>query len=92
MFFLANSFIKKKFKGGLLFRFYNYFTPIPINIFKNVFVFFSVRHKMIKAFVAKGGDLRDLYYGKTNLEDLETVKKVKGLKSPMYLPAHLRKD
>lgn len=48
--------------------------------------------KMIKAFVAKGGDLRKLYYGKINLDDLEIVKKVKGLKSPMYLPAHLRKD
>jgi hypothetical protein len=47
---------------------------------------------MVKAFVARGGDLRDLYYGKTNLEDLEIVKKVKGLKSPMYLPAHLRKE
>ena len=48
--------------------------------------------KMIKDFVAKGGNLRDLYYGKTNLEDLEIIKKVKGLKSPMYLPSYLRKD
>ena len=48
--------------------------------------------KMIKRFVEKGGDLKDLYYGKTNIEDLDTVKKVKGLKTPLYLPAYLRKD
>ncbi len=59
--------------------------------FTKDFVYYK-GHKMIKAFVAKGGDLRDLYYGKTNLDDLEIVKKVKGLKKPMYLPAHLRKD
>jgi len=46
--------------------------------------------KMIEGFVRKGGDLKDLYYGKTNLEDLEIVKKVKSLKSPMYLPSYLR--
>jgi alpha-L-glutamate ligase-like protein/uncharacterized protein (TIGR02421 family) len=48
--------------------------------------------KMVEDFVKKGGDLRDLYYGKTNLEDLETVKKVKGLKNPVYLPSYLRKN
>ena len=48
--------------------------------------------KIIKDFVSQGGDLRDLYYGKTNLDDLGIFKKVKGLKSPMYLPAYLRKD
>jgi uncharacterized protein (TIGR02421 family) len=48
--------------------------------------------KMVKDFVAKGGHLRELYYGKTNMEDLDIVKKVKGLKSPTYLPTHLRKD
>jgi len=47
-------------------------------------------HKMIQKFVKNGGDLKDLYYGKTNLEDLETVKKVKGLKNPVYLPSYLR--
>ncbi len=59
--------------------------------FTKDFVYFK-GHKMIKDFVAKGGDLRRLYYGKINLEDLETVKKVKGLKNPMYLPTYLRKD
>lgn len=48
-------------------------------------------HKMIQAFVENGGDLKDLYYGKTNLEDRETIKKVKGLKAPIYLPSYIRK-
>lgn len=59
--------------------------------FTKDFVYFK-GFKMIKAFVAGGGDLRDLYYGKTNLEDLGIVKKVKGLRSPIYLPTYLRKD
>jgi len=44
---------------------------------------------MIQDFVKKGGDLRELYYGKTNLNDLDIVKKVKGLKAPTYLPGYL---
>lgn len=46
-------------------------------------------YKMIEKFIRDGGDLRDLYYGKINLEDLDLVKKVKGLKPPMYLPEYL---
>ena len=49
-------------------------------------------HKMIQEFVKNGGDLRDLYYGKTNLDDRETVKQVKGLKAPIYLPSYIRKE
>ena len=48
--------------------------------------------KMIEEFVKHGGDLRNLYYGKTNLEDREIIKKVKGLKAPMYLPSYIRKS
>lgn len=59
--------------------------------FTKDFVYFK-GHEMVKKFVEKGGDLRDLYYGKTNLEDRELVKKVKGLKKPTYLPTHLRKS
>lgn len=59
--------------------------------FTKDFVYYK-GYKMIKEFVTKGGNLKDLYYGKTNLEDLEIVKKVKGLKSPIYLPSYLRKD
>jgi len=47
-------------------------------------------HQMIVDFVEEGGDLRDLYYGKINLEDLAVVKKIKGLKPPVYLPDYLR--
>ena len=57
--------------------------------FTKDFVYFK-GFEMVSKFVEKGGDLRELYYGKTNLEDLELVKKVKGLKKPTYLPAHLR--
>jgi alpha-L-glutamate ligase-like protein/uncharacterized protein (TIGR02421 family) len=46
--------------------------------------------KMIEDFVSNGGDLKELYFGKTNLEDLDTIKKVKGLKSPIYLPSYIR--
>ncbi len=49
-------------------------------------------YAMIVDYVKKGGDLKWLYYGKTNLEDLELVKKVKGLKPPLYLPGYLRGD
>lgn len=59
--------------------------------FTKDFVYYK-GYKMVKDFVAKGGDLRDLYYGKINLEDLDTVKKVKGLKNPLYLPAYLRRE
>ena len=47
---------------------------------------------MVQDFVKKGGDIKDLYYGKINLKDLDIVKKVKGLKPPKYLPAYLLKD
>ncbi|MFH0837758.1 MAG: tyrosine/phenylalanine carboxypeptidase domain-containing protein, partial [Patescibacteria group bacterium] len=57
--------------------------------FTKDFVYYK-GYKMVKDFAAKGGDLRDLYYGKINLSDLEIVKKVKGLKSPIYLPSYLR--
>lgn len=59
--------------------------------FTKDFVYFK-GYKMIQKFVSDGGDLKDLYYGKTNLEDLAILKKVKGLKSPIYLPAYLRKN
>lgn len=46
-------------------------------------------HEMIKSFVKKGGDLKDLYLGKINLKDLPLVKKVEGLRQPKYLPGYL---
>ena len=64
-------------------------TSLP-GAFTKDFVYFK-GHRMILEFLAAGGDLKDLYYGKLNLNDLELVKKVKGLKKPLYLPAYLRK-
>ena len=57
--------------------------------FTKDFVYYK-GHKKILDFVSKGGDLKDLYYGKINMDDLELVKKVKGLRPPLYLPAYLR--
>ncbi|MFH1012407.1 MAG: tyrosine/phenylalanine carboxypeptidase domain-containing protein [Candidatus Peregrinibacteria bacterium] len=57
--------------------------------FTKDFVYFK-GHRMILDFVRKGGDLRDLYYGKTNLEDLPLIKKVAGLKKPVFLPKYLQ--
>lgn len=59
--------------------------------FTKDFVYFK-GYKMIKEFVENGGDLKDLYYGKTNLKDIDLIKKVKGLKPPIFLPGYLRDD
>lgn len=39
----------------------------------------------IKNFLAKGGNLQDLYYGKIDLDHLEEIKKVPGMINPMFL-------
>ncbi len=57
--------------------------------FTKDFVYFK-GHRMILDFIEKGGDLRNLYYGKINMNDLDIVKKVKGLKKPTFLPTYLR--
>jgi len=57
--------------------------------FTKDFVYFK-GYQMILDYIAKGGDLENLYYGKINLKDLDIVKKVKGLKKPTYLPTNLR--
>ena len=57
--------------------------------FTKDFIYFK-GYKMILDFVKNGGDLRNIYYGKINLNDLDLVKKVKGLKKPTFLPAYLR--
>lgn len=44
----------------------------------------------IKDFVEKGGDLKDLYYGKYNLKDLDLIKKVPYLQEPYILPDFLK--
>lgn len=60
-----------------------------LGAFTKDFVYFK-GYKMILDFVKNGGDLRDLYYGKINLNDLDLVKKMKGLKAPTFLPGYLR--
>lgn len=44
---------------------------------------------LVKEFLEKGGDLRELYKGKINLRDLSLVRKVPGLVEPLYLPQYL---
>lgn len=51
-------------------------------------VYFS-GYLQIKDFVANGGDVKDLYYGKYNLKDLVRIKEVSGLKDPKVLPKFL---
>jgi len=57
--------------------------------FTKDFIYFK-GYRMILDFIGKGGDLRNLYYGKINLNDLDIVRKVKGLKKPTFLPSYLR--
>lgn len=44
----------------------------------------------VRDFVANGGDLKQLYFGKYNLKDLPLILKVPGLKAPRVLPKFLR--
>jgi len=46
--------------------------------------------KDIERFVDAGGDLKDLYYGKYSLEDLDLVKQVPYLRPPKFLPKWLK--
>ena len=47
-------------------------------------------NKMILSFLKKGGNLKDLYYGKINIDDLSIIKQIPGLKQPYILPFYLR--
>lgn len=47
-------------------------------------------YKKVKRFIEEGGNLKDLYIGKLNLDDLPLVKKIKGLVAPKYLPEWLK--
>ncbi len=46
-------------------------------------------YMQIQSFVASDGDLKDLYYGKYNLRDLNLIKKVPYLNPPSVLPSFL---
>ncbi|MFA4814535.1 MAG: tyrosine/phenylalanine carboxypeptidase domain-containing protein [Candidatus Gracilibacteria bacterium] len=43
----------------------------------------------VQDFVVNGGDLKNLYYGKYNLDDLPFIRKIPGLKEPKILPHFL---
>ncbi|MBU1992445.1 MAG: tyrosine/phenylalanine carboxypeptidase domain-containing protein [Patescibacteria group bacterium] len=45
--------------------------------------------RKIEKYVEEKGDIKDLYMGKFSLEDLETVKRMEGIKPPKYLPEWL---
>lgn len=57
--------------------------------FSKDMVYFS-GYLQVKDFVKKGSDIKELYYGKYNLRDLELIKKVPHLKEPFLLPHFLR--
>ncbi len=40
----------------------------------------------VKEFMDNGGDLKDLYIGKFNLDDLEIIKNIENLKEPQIMP------
>lgn len=46
-------------------------------------------YTQVKDFIAKGGNIKDLYYGKYNLEDLDLIKQIPYLREPRYLPKFL---
>jgi uncharacterized protein (TIGR02421 family) len=52
-------------------------------------IYFKGR-EMIREFARGGGDLKELYIGKTSLPDLEIIRKVSGLKKPLWLPKYLQ--
>lgn len=41
--------------------------------------------RQIENFISKGGDHKDLYYGKINIKDLDKVKAIKGIRAPKYV-------
>jgi len=46
-------------------------------------------YKEVNKFVENGGRIRDLYIGKLNLKDIETVNQIEGLTAPKHLPTWL---
>ncbi len=47
-------------------------------------------YNQVKEFTNKGGQLKDLYIGKLNIEDLEMVKRIAGIQEPKILPGWLK--
>jgi alpha-L-glutamate ligase-like protein/uncharacterized protein (TIGR02421 family) len=53
--------------------------------FTKDYVYYKGYHQ-VKSFVENGGDIKDLYIGKLDLEDLEKIKKLKQISGPKILP------
>lgn len=51
---------------------------------------YFVGYLQIKNFVQNGGNLKELYYGKYNLRDLDLIKKVPYLQDPFIIPNFLK--
>jgi uncharacterized protein (TIGR02421 family) len=47
---------------------------------------------LVKEFLESGGSLKDLYYGKVAISELETIKEAPVLKKPKYLPDYKKVD
>jgi alpha-L-glutamate ligase-like protein/uncharacterized protein (TIGR02421 family) len=46
-------------------------------------------YKQVESFVAQGGDIKDLYRGKFNVNDLDLILNLEGIKAPKYFPKWL---
>lgn len=58
-------------------------------VFTKDFCYFTGRKKILN-FVDKGGDLRDLYHGKYNVDDIALIKNISSFKTPPLLPKWLK--
>jgi hypothetical protein len=58
-------------------------TKLKTAFTKDAMYFTGVRE--IETFVAKGGQVKDLYIGKIGIKDLPLMKNVKGLVDPKFL-------
>lgn len=72
-----------KLKRGLL------DTSIPGAFTKDQLYF--IGEKKVEGFIKEGGKIEDLYMGKFNLQDLEYIKKIPGVRQPEFLPKWLKK-
>ncbi len=58
--------------------------------FTKGYVYWSGK-KQVEEFINKGGNIKDLYYGKYNIEDLELIKKIPNLAHPAIMPSWTKK-
>ena len=56
--------------------------------FTKDYIYFDGYNK-IKTYIEKGGDIRDLYIGKINIDQLEEIKNIPNIRKPYLLPKWL---